>query len=102
MGVVHDFLSAEVPDVSAEGGAVRLIEFPLNYVDAFGGSLIGFDFEFGILEFFSKGCFSGFAFTDDGEFCFVGRCSIVRVLSLEVEVKDGFAVASLSTLYFSK
>ena len=99
---MHDCLSAEVPDVGAEGGAVRLSKFPPNDVDAFGRFLIRFEFKVGILKLFSKGCFSGFAFTDDGEFCFVGRCSIVRVLSLEVEVKDGFAVASLSTLYFSK
>ena len=93
MSLVVDFLSAEVPDVGAEGGAVRLIEFPLNYVDAFGGSLIGFDFEFGILEFFNKGCFSGFPFTDDEEFCFVEGRSIVRVLGFEVEVEDSFTIA---------
>ena len=93
MGVVHDFLSAEVPDVSAEGGAVELIEFPLNYVDAFGGFLIEFEFKVGILKFFSKGCFSGFAFTDDEEFCFVEGCAIVRVLGLEIEVKDSLTIA---------
>ena len=86
-------MSAEVPDVSAEGGAVELIEFPLNYVDAFGGFLIGFEFEFRILKFFSKGSFSGFAFADDEEFCLVEGCSIVRVLGLEIEVKDSLAIA---------
>ena len=49
MRLVVDFLSAEVPDVGAEGRAVVLIEFPLNYVDAFGGILIGFEFEVWIL-----------------------------------------------------
>ena len=58
-------MSAEIPDVGTKGGAIKLIEFPLNYVDAFGGCLIGFEFEFRILKFFSKGCFSSFAFTDD-------------------------------------
>ena len=101
MSLVVDFLSAEVPDVGAEGGAVRLIEFPLNYVDAFGGSLIGFDFELGILKFFSKGSFSGFAFADDEEFCFVERCSIVRILGFEVEVKDSLAIAYLSISFTS-
>ena len=98
MGVVHDFLSAEVPDVSAEGGAVRLIEVPLNYVDAFSGFLIRFEFKFGILKFFSKGCFSGFAFTDDEEFCFVEGRSIVRVSGFEVKVKDSFAIARTSII----
>ena len=88
-------MSAEVPDVSAEGGAVKLIEFPLNYVDAFGGFLIGFEFEFRILKFFSKGSFSGFAFADDEEFCFVKGRSIVRVLGFEVEVKDSFTIARI-------
>ena len=64
-------MSAEVPDVSAEGGAVRLIEFPLNYVDAFSGFLVDFEFKVGILKFFRKSCFPGFAFADDEEFGFV-------------------------------
>ena len=71
VGVVHDCLSAEIPDVGTKGGAIKLIEFPLNYVDAFGGFLIGFEFEFRILKFSSKGSFSGFAFADDEEFGFV-------------------------------
>lgn len=94
MGVVHDFLSAEVPDVSAEGGAIKLIEFPLNYVNAFGGFLIRFEFKVGVLKFVGKGCFSGFAFADDEEFCFVEGCSIVRVLGFEVEVKDSLTIAN--------
>ena len=96
MGVVHDCLSAEIPDVGTKGGAIKLIEFPLNYVDAFGGFLIEFEFKVGILKFFSKGCFSGFPFADDEEFCFVERCSIVRVLGFEVEVQNSLAIARIS------
>ena len=101
MGVVHDFLSAEVPDIGAEGRAVELIEFPPNYVDAFGGFLIEFEFEIGILKFFSKGCFSGFPFANDEEFCFVEGGSIVRVLSFEVEVEDGFTIAGIFPWVFT-
>ena len=95
MGLVVDFLSAEVPDVGAEGGAVGLIEFPLDYVDAFGRFLIRFEFEVGVLKFFRKGCFSGFAFANDKEFCFVEGRS-VRVLCLEVEVQDSLTIARTS------
>ena len=98
MGLVVDCLSAEIPDVGTKGGAIKLIEFPLNYVDAFGGFLIGFEFEFRILKFFSKGSFSGFAFADDEEFGFVEGCSIVRVLGFEVEVKDSLAIARTSII----
>ena len=101
MGVVHDFLSAEVPNVGAEGRAVRLLKFPPNYVDAFGGLLIGFEFEFGILKFFREGCFSSFAFADDEKFCFVEGCSIVWVLGLEVKIQNSLEIARFIGLIIS-
>ena len=83
-------MSAKVPDVGAKGGAVELIEFPLNYVNAFSGFLIGFDFEFGILEFFGvAGEVEGEEFFEvskfSSEFAFVERAFVAAFFVLDDE-----------------
>ncbi len=46
VGLVVDFLSAEVPEVDAVGFAVGSLELPFEDVDALGGGIFGFGGEF--------------------------------------------------------
>lgn len=73
VGLVVDFLSAEVPNVDFVVFAVGACEFPVEDVDAFGGDVFGFGFEIvvGVDKFVGKTSFTRTAFADDQEFGFV-------------------------------
>ena len=73
MGLVVDFLSAEVPNVDFVVFAVGTCEFPFEDVDAFGGGVFGFGFKIvvGVDEFVGKTGFTRTAFADKNKFCFI-------------------------------
>ena len=73
VGLVIDFLSAEVPNVDFVVFAVGTCEFPFEDVDAFGGGVFGFGFKIvvGVDEFVGKTGFTRTAFADKNKFCFI-------------------------------
>jgi hypothetical protein len=80
-GMVY-FLSAEVPEVNAEGVAARMLEVKTEYINPFSGWFGGsaaFEFEdvVGVNQFVGKASFSGSAFTNYEELSFV---IVIRIL----------------------
>lgn len=101
VGLVVDFLSAEVPNVDFVVFAVGACEFPVEDVDAFGGDIFGFGFEIvvGVNKFVGKTGFPATAFADDQEFGFVDVLGSIGVAGGEVVVEDGFRISGIRSIH---
>ena len=89
VGLVVDFLAAEVPDVDAVGDGF-VVKVPLVDVDALGADVFGGGGEdvVGVEEFVDEGGFADFAFADDEDFGFVEGLE----MGIEVVVQDGLCI----------
>lgn len=101
VGLVVDFLSAEVPNVDFVVFAVGACEFPVEDVDALGGDVFGFGFEIvvGVDEFVGKTGFAATAFANDQEFCFVESLGFVGIASGEVVIENGLCFRSFLGIF---
>ncbi len=103
VGLVVDFLAAEVPDMDLVGVSVGADEFPVEDVDTFGGGVFGGGFEgvVGIEEFVGETGFSGAAFADEEKFGFVEGLGLIGVAGGELIVENSFWAGNLTIIIYA-